>query len=126
MANRSGAQHTPTPWKAVKARTMIHIMGKSPVCSISTSANHVHEDYPGCKRDYVARQEANAAFIVKAANCHADLLEALEAFDHWWNDTFPRALIERGVTGVEIGPKTNAMLDLVRAAILKAKGGSHE
>jgi hypothetical protein len=62
------AKATPGPWAAEKARTLIHIAGPSPVCEISVSANHVHEDYPGCRAEYVAQQEANAAFIVAAVN----------------------------------------------------------
>ena len=67
-------KHTPGPWQLKKARTLLHIGAASPVCEISISANHVHEDYPGCKRDYVSRQEANARLI----NAAPDLLAACE------------------------------------------------
>jgi len=60
---------TAGPWKATKARTLIHISCDGhPVCEVSVSTGHVHEDYPGCKRDYAAKQEAAAAFIVEACN----------------------------------------------------------
>ena len=68
------AQHTPGPWTANKARTLIHISGESPVCEISVSANHIHEDFPGCKQQYIQRQKANARLISTAPK----LLEALE------------------------------------------------
>lgn len=45
------------------------------------------------------------------------LREALEMFQAWWDETLPRALIDAGVTGVVPGPKTQAMLDAVKAAL---------
>ena len=59
-------------WQAKKARTLIHIScDGAPVCEVSVSANHVHEDYPGCKRDWIKRQEQFAETIVKACNALA-------------------------------------------------------
>lgn len=89
------SQHTKTPWVARKIRTRIHIgrgeyskIGEySHVCEITVSAKHVYEDYPGRRRDFIARQEANAAFIVKAVNSHEVLVSALEHitghFEEW-------------------------------------------
>lgn len=53
-------KHTPTPWSLLPARTLINIKGPSSeqIGQIPTS------------------DEANAAFIVKAVNCHEELLEA--------------------------------------------------
>lgn len=64
------------PWRILRGRSVLHVVGAdgSGVCGISLSANHVHEDYPGCKRDYIERQKANAAMVAATA----DLLQALE------------------------------------------------
>jgi cell division protein ZapA (FtsZ GTPase activity inhibitor) len=69
--------HTPTPWKTLKGRTVLHIMGAHHgVCQISTTG------YKGSTRaelkEYAERAEANAAFIVRAVNCHDELVAALE------------------------------------------------
>ena len=58
---------TPGPWTAQKARSVIHVGGFSKVCEISTSANHVYEDYPGAKKEFIEKQEHNAAYL-EAAN----------------------------------------------------------
>lgn len=54
----SGFKGTKGPVKVEQARTILHVTGDSPICEISISANHVHEDYRGCKADYVERQRA--------------------------------------------------------------------
>lgn len=69
-------KRTPTPvWKGTKARTLIHISKDgAPVCEISISANHVHEDYPGARKAYIARQEKFAEEIVRNGNSHEALV----------------------------------------------------
>jgi len=98
-------KHTPGPWRAKKVRTLIHIGGDSGVCEISVSASHVHEDFPGAKMAYIARQEANAHLIAAAP----DLLEALQALVADFAD-YPAS--ERPCHA----------FDLARAAIAKALG----
>ncbi len=68
------AGHTPGPWRVIEGRTLLHIGGEGPVCSISVSANHVHEDEPGTKRRYIERQRANARLV----SASPDLLEVLK------------------------------------------------
>lgn len=70
----AAGKHTPGPWEVRKGRTLLHVVGAQPVCEISVSANHVHEDAPGDKALYIARQEANARLIAAAP----ELLEALK------------------------------------------------
>jgi hypothetical protein len=74
------SKHTPTPWKAVMARTLIHIQGSSPVCSISVSG------YKGMdaieRNEFRARVIADADYIVRCVNAHDDLVKALEDLIH--------------------------------------------
>ena len=70
-------KHTPTPWKAEKGRTVMHVTGQHfVVCQISTTG--YRGDTPEDKRMYAERAEANAAFIVRAVNAHDELVAALE------------------------------------------------
>jgi len=105
-------KHTPGPWRSKKARTLIHVQGDSPICEISVSANHIHEDSPGAKASYIATQEANARLIAAAP----DLLDALQAlFDSY------KQLADSGDSGfwkLEEQPEGQQAL----AAIAKATG----
>lgn len=59
--------HTPTPW-AKSGSTIIDLETGLTICEI--------EDMPA------VRSELNAAFIVRAMNCHEELLESLKALAH--------------------------------------------
>jgi hypothetical protein len=101
--------HTPTPWTAkgydVRA-------GQAGRMIAYTGPHHTPDDqYPkGCKLE----DEANAAFIVKAVNCHDELVEALEnclsAFETHY------------VAGEKLSDIYSARIERARAAIAKAKG----
>lgn len=71
-------QHTPLPWKAEKARTLIHISGSTfPICEISVSPPKVPE--ADIRSAVIAENEANAAFIVRACNSHSSAVDKLYA-----------------------------------------------
>lgn len=77
-------KHTPGPWKVTKARTVLHIASdEESVVGISLSANHVYEDYPGCKREFIERQEANARLIAAAPEMLAAIEGALRIVSLW-------------------------------------------
>lgn len=57
------SEHTPTPWKTVKARTYVHIQDERGNCVAS------------CAYEQAV---TNAAFIVRAVNSHEELLRLLK------------------------------------------------
>lgn len=73
----TNTKHTPTPWHYVENKrlglmqicdTIYHNKGEtSLITSINTNDPHLHN------------AQANAAYIVKAVNCHEQLVEALKA-----------------------------------------------
>ena len=66
--------HTPTPW----LQDGTYVMGAREDGTVGTlldCAGSLHADVPLGK--------ANAAFIVKAVNCHDDLVAALKAAEGW-------------------------------------------
>jgi len=94
------SKHTETPWKYSDAyyETQVDIRdeGGRRIAVVVT-------DYPMM----TCRMEANAHFIVRACNCHDELLEALEDLVSDWE-----------ITGeLELSVLSNA-----RAAIAKARG----
>lgn len=88
--------HTPTPW--------ITDTEHYPNDQVFTIGGAIIADCKWTPHDHNIRRE-NAAFIVRAVNCHADLLAALE-------------LIRDGMAD------DRAYRDCARAAIAKAKGAS--
>ena len=96
-------KHTPIPWtaKGYDVRAGGRMVAY-------TGPHHTPDDqYPkGCKLE----DEANAEFIVKAVNCHDELVEALESLLGYEDDPPPP-----GTYGYVI--YANA-----RAALAKAKG----
>lgn len=107
-------KHTSGPWEVRKARTLLHIIGsEAPVCAISISANHVHEDKPGDKARWRAEQEANARLIAAAP----ELLAAAEIVLAGLNARIDQASAEGGHSV----PVFNGIADL-HAAINKAGG----
>lgn len=69
------ANFEPGPWEVRQARTLLHVVGDGPVCGISISANHVHEDKPGDKARFIERQHANARLIAAAPDLLALALD---------------------------------------------------
>lgn len=69
------AKATPGPWKAELARTLVHIAGAGPVCSISVSPPRVPEKH--IRNETVRTAGANAALIVAAVNALPALLDRL-------------------------------------------------
>ena len=108
--------HTPTPWKIVSREQYNHskitISGKDyegarfqPIASIeagNSNALHLVIDEQ--------TQQANAAFIVRACNSHADLVAALEA-----------CLAIVNLQNGNLYAKTNEIQDMARAVLAKAK-----
>lgn len=78
MSDATKQSHTAGPLRVTLARTLLHIANEWPVATISISANHIREDYPGCKRDFVARQKAIAARIVLTWNSHDELVKTIQ------------------------------------------------
>lgn len=111
-------KHTPTPWRATKARTLIHIAGdEGGVCSISVSPPRVPEIH--IREETVARAKADAEFIVRACNAYDDLLAIVEAV--------ASADPDDTIGSIKVHPDgaPSAWLkDAARAAIAKAKGGA--
>ena len=72
MSNAETATHTPTPWKASKPEASSGWWYIDPMDS-------GFGDIATCWDALTSMGEANAAFIVRAANAHDALLEAAEA-----------------------------------------------
>lgn len=96
--------HSPLPWSVFVRPYDGSTMILSPEAGLFVANVTDHGEMPA---------EANAALIVRAVNCHADLLAALKALRSWcipgmdWTD--------------EIGRQLLADAD---EAIAKAKGGT--
>lgn len=91
---RSQPTHTPTPWH-VNYHEIVAANHTRP-CHMSTSLNMFA---PG-------ESEANAAFIVRAVNCHQELIDTLKDLAHYCHDQIDE-------TGLQ---------ERVRQAIAKAEG----
>jgi hypothetical protein len=104
-------QHTPGPWRSVLARTLIHIQGRSPVCSISISPPRIPER--DLREQAVARAKADARLITAAP----DLLNALDGMVRMYCE-----LVESGDAGFWDAEKIEEVI-AARAAIQSATGG---
>ncbi len=64
--------HTPIPWRVNPTNNGLFICGDAP--------GHILEVFHGNKvaHKHFPEQEANAAFIIKAVNLHAELVDKLE------------------------------------------------
>lgn len=108
------ATHTPTPWSSNKQGSTIHI--KSP------SSGYTVALIESCTDLVYSQDEINAAFIVKAVNCHEELLEKLKNAI----ETMKWALIQKNPKVGSLDPCVMACQDLrdsLREAIAKAEGG---
>ncbi len=75
------AKHTPGPWVVVNGGTIRADGGKRPVAMCHCSAVWNTSDSAPTRFEC----EANADFIVRAVNSHAELLEACKAMLHAFN-----------------------------------------
>lgn len=101
--------HTPAPWVAVPVkgsykRPVLIQSGTKLVASVN--GTQLEPEQPS-----IGEAEANAEFIVRACNAHADLLEAAK-------DTLEALELNRDIHGDIYGSWMNAL----RAAISKAQG----
>lgn len=111
-----GAQHTPTPWAIsfgfdprMTGEREVYVAPASGVpVGIKISTPWVEGAWQGDPE-----AEANARFIVRAVNCHDELLAALEG-DIDWLDALSQMTIERDTVMVRILAH--------RALIAKARG----
>lgn len=106
-------KHTPTPWKAIEHENKNAFEGNivitpndmnDAVCTVWTC-------------DTEEETQANAAFIVRACNSHAALVEALE-------DLFNCCMAEIDEDGecINEGFSSNSALGKAKAALTLAKG----
>ena len=75
FTSNAGATHTPTPWRANESVFSANGMTELHIGTPEMTACVVYVDKAA---PYAATQEANAAYIVKACNSHAQLVAALE------------------------------------------------
>ncbi|KYK44535.1 hypothetical protein A1D31_14140 [Bradyrhizobium liaoningense] len=79
-AKVEASAHTPGPWRAVLARTLIHIQGNSPVCSISIAPPRIPERE--LREQAVSEARANATLIAAAPDMLAELRRLFELCGH--------------------------------------------
>lgn len=72
------SQHTPTPWALTKLKDEAHDVVSVNIVAVSTTEQGVETVVFDCEGSFGIR-EADAAFIVRAANAHHDLLAMLKA-----------------------------------------------
>ena len=117
-------KHTPLPWEVDTGNTVGHIKSistnnkKMPDGSLSTPTVAKYDI--GVNIGYRLRpeeeQKANAELIVKAVNCHYELLKALEEYVAEWDYNYE---FDSHITGIITPPESYHM---AREAIAKAKG----
>lgn len=92
------AEHSKTPWRLGKNGGDDTVFaGNRVVAMCDTDVNAPHVD------------KANAAFIVRAVNCHAELVAALE-------------LLVADVAGYETWQRPCHAVDVAKSALAKARG----
>lgn len=104
---RAKAEHTPLPWHLISGKA--NSANGCPVETEIRGGNHVVARLGVVRSD---RDKANAAFIVKAVNCHVELRQALE----WALDIIDGSTVGRNVH------KGHGDYDFARAALAKAEG----
>lgn len=75
----SEARHTPTPWRAVIDQGNPRVF-KHAMALVATTAEGAHVQAIDCTRSGAnfVEDRANAEFIVRAVNCHEELVAALK------------------------------------------------
>ena len=116
------ATHTPTPWRANESAFSANGMTELHIGTPELTACVVYVDKAA---PYAATQEANAAYIVKACNSHAQLVAALEDLLRNATDKERYISILEG-TDVETSEQADELLDSpemkrARAALQSAK-----
>ena len=120
------AARTPGPWELIEANEHHgpFIIGETgDVCDlyVMTRPGFASTRNGGpSKPHHFANAEANAAFIVRAVNCHDELLAALKALHHEAGHLC-KQLAARGLPGVP-GDTVDRVMEQARAAIAKAEG----
>lgn len=121
------AQHTPLPWKLEVWQKTWEGGGIEFTPTICTATDAIAKACPlyrpdGEPHEASAEQTANAKYIVRAVNCHEELLKACKALR--------AAYFESGGTPGYDYAGCGEMLDkasrLAVDAIAKAEGGAHE
>lgn len=98
------AKHHPTPWKTRHTKRSIRIFETKTSFEVCSIELHQFTDN--------AMKEASAEFIVRAVNCHDDLVKVL-------NDLLGEVIAARIAAG--LGPKS-LNISAAKAALAKAKG----
>jgi hypothetical protein len=112
-------KHTPTPWRTTK--TQPNVVCNSGGDKWIARATIGHSKSPRFIAD-ADIAEANAAFIVKAVNCHDDLLNELEVRD---GDLYMlRKAVEAGDPKAELLVRIDTMIRETKIALAKAEGRS--
>ena len=115
-------KHTPLPWGPYgepdkRWEPTQGTLEAAPGLTIGSPAN----TEPICRvSGYLQPLQANADFIVKATNCHYDLLEALKAYVVWHSGPEPEYSSEASDLDPDMVELTNC-LQGANAAIAKAE-----
>lgn len=106
------ATHSPLPWRFTKDNAVRTPEPTNLILSEATGAcvavTKLAFGHSGNIHTRHSEMEANAAFIVRAVNSHAELVAALEAY----------------LAKFELDPWSKPERDQARAALAKAKGGA--
>jgi len=90
MVNKEKVEnkHTPTPWKSIREdyrgnadKLVIHSSDDHRIAVVDVTK------WEDDERGFTEIEEANAAFIVRAVNCHEDLLIAMKKIKEWYAPT---------------------------------------
>lgn len=111
-------EHTPTPWATEYRKGQNSFYGQDIYEAATGETIATAAWYPVALSDThtTTNREANAAFIVKAVNCHDDLVAALEE---------ARSAVEYAYRGTDSGTpderKFSHTAEVIRAALAKAE-----
>src|SRR5690349_1448428 len=77
VSQTAETKHTPLPWQAREHGTFVYnVHGNVCACGDPHASGYVSYTEPEIGSQYLSEAVANAALIVRAVNCHADLLAA--------------------------------------------------
>ena len=109
------SKHTPIPWIVQKPRGPQHAIDRKCEIVAPDPEGHGEMVIVGEHTGIECLTWDNAEFIVKAANCHDDLLDALDHCEKILNAWF-------AFPGDDPGRRAMAAVNKARAAIAKAEG----